>query len=122
MTDFNELAGRYIALWNETDADARRKGISELFTEDVTYIDPLAEVEGQEGIDAIIAGAQGMFPGLTFRLVGPVDAHHDQARFTWEVVPSEDAESIVVGFDVAVAGSDGRLRSVYGFLDKVPAA
>jgi len=27
---------------------------------------------------------------------------------------------VVVGFDVAVAGSDGRLTSVLGFLDKVP--
>jgi SnoaL-like domain len=122
MTDFNELAGRYIALWNETDGDARRKGIGEVFTEDAVYIDPLAEAQGQDAIDAVIAGAQGMFPGLVFRLAGPVDTHHDQARFTWELIPGPDAESIVVGFDVAVATEDGRLRSVYGFLDKVPAA
>ena len=122
MTDFNELAGRYIALWNETDADARRKGIGEVFTEDAVYIDPLAEAVGQDAIDATIAGAQDMFPGLTFRLAGPVDAHHDQVRFTWELVPGEGAESIVIGFDVAVAAEDGRLHKVYGFLDKVPAA
>jgi len=28
---------------------------------------------------------------------------------------------VVVGFDVALAGDDGRLATVLGFLDKVPA-
>jgi hypothetical protein len=30
--------------------------------------------------------------------------------------------AVVVGFDVAVATDDGRLRDVHGFLDRVPAA
>jgi hypothetical protein len=29
-------------------------------------------------------------------------------------------EPVVVGFDVAVTGDDGRLATVLGFLDKVP--
>jgi hypothetical protein len=29
---------------------------------------------------------------------------------------------VVIGFDVAVAGETGQIRSVHGFLDKVPAA
>jgi hypothetical protein len=48
-----------------------------------------------------------------------VDSHHRQARFSWGLGP-EGAEPIVVGFDVAVAGDDGRLTTVLGFLDKVP--
>ena len=31
-------------------------------------------------------------------------------------------ESLAIGFDVAVTEEDGRIRSVVGFLDKVPAA
>jgi hypothetical protein len=57
---------------------------------------------------------------MTFRLAGPVDAHHDQARFTWELGP-DGADALVVGFDVAQRDSDGRLALVLGFLDKVPA-
>jgi hypothetical protein len=49
----------------------------------------------------------------------PVDAHHDLARFTWELGPV-DAEPLVIGFDVAVLSDDGRIRTVHGFLDKVP--
>jgi hypothetical protein len=31
-------------------------------------------------------------------------------------------EPVAVGFDVVVTADDGRLRAVYGFLDKAPAA
>jgi hypothetical protein len=55
-----------------------------------------------------------------FTPAGPVDAHHQQARFTWGLGP-EGAEPVVIGFDVAVTGEDGRITSVHGFLDKVPA-
>jgi hypothetical protein len=56
-----------------------------------------------------------------FRIAGPVDAHHNLARFTWEMAPAPSAEAVVVGFDVAVLTDDGRIRQVHGFLDKVPA-
>ncbi|CAM5431112.1 Nuclear transport factor 2 family protein OS=Streptomyces alboniger OX=132473 GN=CP975_22990 PE=4 SV=1 [Streptomyces alboniger] len=32
------------------------------------------------------------------------------------------SEPIAIGFDVAVTADDGRIKGVYGFLDKVPAA
>ncbi|MGI8711936.1 MAG: nuclear transport factor 2 family protein [Solirubrobacteraceae bacterium] len=120
MTNFNELAERYIAVWNETDPVARRQGVDDLWSEDARYLDPLAAAQGREEIDATIAAVQGQFPGFVFRLVGPVDAHHNQARFTWELGPA-GAEAPIVGFDVAVSDEGGRLRTVLGFLDKVPA-
>ncbi len=49
-----------------------------------------------------------------------MDAHHRQARFNWGLGP-EGAEPVVIGFDVAVTGEDGRIVAVLGFLDKVPA-
>jgi len=51
---------------------------------------------------------------------GPVDAHHQQARFSWGLGPA-DAEPLIVGFDVVVLDDDGRIDTVLGFLDKVPA-
>ena len=120
MPDFTQLAEKYIAMWNETDPSARRVLIDEVWSTSGRYIDPLAEVAGRDQIDAVIAAAQAQFAGMTFRLAGPVDAHHDQARFTWELGP-DDADALVVGFDVAQRDSDGRLALVLGFLDKVPA-
>ena len=121
MTTYDELAQRYIATWNETDPAALAKAVEELYTEDARYVDPLGFAEGRDAIAATIAEVQGQFPGFRFRLAGPVDGHHDQARFTWELGP-EGVEAPIVGFDVAVTDGQGQLRSVYGFLDKVPTA
>ncbi|SDK61753.1 hypothetical protein [Nonomuraea jiangxiensis] len=49
-----------------------------------------------------------------------MDAHHDLARFTWELGPA-GGEALVAGFDVAVLTEDGRVSKIHGFLDKVPA-
>ena len=120
MSDFTKLAEQYIATWNETDPAARRALIDEVWSPGGQYIDPLAEVTGPDQIDAVIAAAQEQFAGMTFRLAGAVDAHHDQARFTWELGP--EGTALVVGFDVAKRDADGRLALVLGFLDKVPSA
>ncbi|WP_424537067.1 nuclear transport factor 2 family protein [Sphaerisporangium viridialbum] len=122
MSDVNELLNQYIAAWNETDPAARRAAVDRLWAEDGTYVDPLAVAEGRAAIDATIAAVQGQFPGFVFRLGGLADAHHNLVRFTWELAPAADAESLVDGFDVAVLTEDGHLRDVHGFLDKVPAA
>jgi hypothetical protein len=115
-----DVIERYIASWNQTDPQRRRQLVDELWAEDASYVDPMAEAQGRDAVDAMIAAVQAQFPGYVFTLVGPVDAHHRQARFTWGLGPA-GAEPAIVGFDVAVAGEDGRLRSVLGFLDKVPA-
>ncbi|MFJ5882124.1 nuclear transport factor 2 family protein [Kitasatospora cineracea] len=119
--DLQHLAERYLAAWNETDPAARRKLVEETWSADGRYTDPLVETRGHEQFDAALAAVQAQFAGLVFRL-GPVDAHHDVARFTWELAPEGAAEPLVVGFDVLTAAADGRIATVVGFLDKVPAA
>jgi len=122
MSDIAGTVERYISLWNETDGDARAKGIAEIFTADATYTDPLADVAGHAGIDAVMAGAQGQFPGFTFKLLTAVDGNHHIARFSWELLPPGADENVVIGSDVAVFDGNGKIQGVYGFLDKVPAA
>lgn len=126
MTDFDDIARRYIDAWNETDPVARKEKVAALWAPGGTYTDPFADVAGHDGIDGFIGAAQRQLAGLEFRLLGLVDAHHDQARFRWEAGPPEaldpGAEAPVVGFDVVVADADGRLERVYGFLDRAPAA
>ena len=38
---YSDLAERYIAAWNETNADRRRDLIAKTWTESATYVDPL---------------------------------------------------------------------------------
>lgn len=120
MSDITDTVERYLAAWNETDPIARRSALESLVTPDVHFVDPLAVAEDVAGLDATIAAVQGQFPDFRFRLVGAPDAHHDQARFTWELGPA-GGEAPVLGFDVIVLAPDGRIHSIYAFLDKVPA-
>ncbi|GLZ37433.1 nuclear transport factor 2 family protein [Actinokineospora sp. NBRC 105648] len=121
MSDLTELVDRYIAVWNTADADARRAAIGELWTDNGVYVDPLFEVQGPDAINAGIGAALAQFVGHEIKLLGAVDAHHNTARFRWELVPVGGGESVVEGFDVAVA-ENGKFSGVYGFLDKAPAA
>jgi SnoaL-like domain len=115
----NDLIDRYLACWNETDSTTRRELITKTWADDASYIDPLVDARGHDAIDAAIAATQGQFPGHLFTLAGPVDAHHDVARFSWGLGRDGD-EPLVIGSDVASVGTDGRLARVVGFLDKVP--
>jgi hypothetical protein len=114
-----KVIDRYIESWNETDPTARRALIDEVWAESGRYTDPLGAVEGRDAIDATIGAVQQQFPGLRFG-AGPVDGHHDIARFTW-TLGADGAEPLVVGFDVAVITDDGRIAAIHGFLDKLPA-
>ncbi|HEY0816406.1 MAG TPA: nuclear transport factor 2 family protein [Pseudonocardia sp.] len=118
-TTFDDTARAYVAAFNAQDDTERRKAVATVFAPDATYTDPLADIAGHDAIAAFIAGAQQQFAGWTFRLAGPVDGHHDQARFTWVLGP--DGEEPVVGFDVIRLDDEGRITQVLGFLDKVPA-
>ena len=121
MTATTAHADRYLAAWNETDPEARRAAVAEVFSADVRYTDPMVDVRGAEALAATIGAVQAQFPGFVFRLAAPADAHHDQVRFTWELGP-EGTEAPIVGSDVALLDADGRISAVLGFLDRVPAA
>jgi hypothetical protein len=106
--------------WPKCRADAMTSG-AEAWAEDGGYTDPLADVRGHEQIAAVVAAAHEQFPGFSFRLSGAVDGHHDTARFSWELVSDSGGGSApVAGFDVITLDGEDRIRSVFGFLDRVP--
>ena len=76
MSEFTDIAQRYLAAWNETDPAARQERVAALWAADGRYVDPLADVRGREQIAGLIAAVQDQFPGFTFRLAGDVDGHH----------------------------------------------
>ena len=122
VPDFEAVATRYIENWNETDPAARRTATDALWANNASYVDPLTAAVGRDAIEATISAVQSQFPSFKFRLAGPVDGHHNQCRFGWELGPAH-GEAPVAGFDVAVLTSDGmQLQTVLGFLDRVPSA
>lgn len=119
MTDFAQIADRYIATWNATDRSLRQTLLAQGWAKDARYADPMMAGRGHEEIEALIASVQARFPGFRFALAGRVDGFGNNVRFSWSLGPSEDPK-FILGTDFAEV-EDGRLKAVTGFLDKVPA-
>ena len=133
-----ELAEKYLALWNEPDADQRRRMIAELWTEDGRHIlqppeeireiaaqpgiglTAILEARGYEEIEARVASAYEHWvgsEGLSFR--GRDDAQRlgDVVKFHWEAV-SPDGDVTAVGLVFLALGADGRMRRDYVFIER----
>ena len=119
MTDVQTIAISYIDLWNERAPARRREILAANWAIDARYVDPLMSGDGHDGVDALIAGVQQRFPDFRFTLIGEPNGYGDHVRFSWGLGP-DGVDSPIKGTDFAVL-SDGRIRSITGFLDQVPA-
>src|SRR3954447_16606482 len=137
MTDTHaELAETYVALWNEADADRRRRTIAELWVEDGRHIlqppQEIREIAAQPGIamtaileaqgyEQIEARAAGVYEhwvgseGLSFRPRGDADRLGDVVKLHWEAV-AKDGALFAVGLSVLVLAADGRIERDYTFI------
>jgi hypothetical protein len=109
----------YLKAWNATDAAERADLLARVATDDVRYVDPLADVTGREGLSAVIGQVQSQFPGVPLVLHRAPEAHHDVVRFSWSMGP-EGGEPVVIGTDSVLLSPDGRFSVITGYLDKVP--
>lgn len=121
MSNPTELIDRYIEIWNENDPTRRRALIARTWTADATYLDPLLQGEGHEGINAMVQAMQERYPGNHFRRTSEVDVHHDRVRFGWTLGP-DGGPPLAQGIDFGVLDSANLLAAVTGFLDQPTAA
>jgi hypothetical protein len=119
MFSSQQIADHYIAVWNEAVVDRRNALLRAQWTEDATYVDPMASVAGIGEIGNLVGIVQQRFPDHRFALKGQVDGHGNHVRFSWTLGPA-GAVPPIEGSDV-VTVQDGRIAGVIGFLDKVPA-
>ena len=131
-----QLADRYMALWNEPDADRRRRMIAELWTEDGRHIlqppqeiraiaarpglamTAILEARGYEEIEARAASAYEHWvgsEGLSFRGRDDAERLGDVVKFHWEAV-AKDGELFAVGLNFLVLAADGRIERDYTFV------
>jgi hypothetical protein len=120
MTELKAFVDRYIEVWNEPDADARRQTIRVLWQEDARHLARTIEAIGHAGIETRVANAYEKWvkdKGCIFRLRDGVDGHHDTIKLRWEMLPATGGEVISIGFDFLVLASDGRIRTGYQFIE-----
>lgn len=135
--DPRELTERYVAIWNEPDADRRHTAIHELWREDATHVlrppQDLRETAERLGFVATTLEARGyaalefrvrrayeefVAPGAyTFRSRGNADRLHDIVKFNWEMVPPGGGEAAGVGLEILVLDRDGRIVTDYQFIE-----
>jgi hypothetical protein len=135
MTE-TQLAEKYLALWNEPDAERRRRTIAELWTEDGRHIlqppqeireiaaqpgiglTAILEARGYEQLEARAASAYEHWvgsEGLSFRGRDDADRLGDVVKFHWEAV-AKDGEVFAVGLNFLVLAADGRIERDYSFV------
>ena len=128
-----ELAEKYLALWNEPDADRRRRMIAELWTEDGRHIlqppqeiraiaaqpgiglTAILEARGYEEIEARVASAYEHWvgsEGLSFRGRDDAERLGDVVKLHWEAL-GKDGELFAVGLSFLVLAADGRIERDY---------
>jgi hypothetical protein len=123
MSKVTETIESYIAAWNERDAQRRREFIARTWVEDGNYVDPHRSGAGYEQLSAMMQTVHDAFPpAYRFRLASKIDEYGDRVRFQWEAGGTKDAPLHFVGTDFAVLSSDGRFKSVTGFVDEAPSA
>jgi hypothetical protein len=130
------LAQNYVALWNEPDADRRRRMIAELWTEDGTHIlQPPQEIRAiaaqpglamtailkAQGYDEIEARAASAYEhwvgseGLSFRGRDDAERLADVVKLHWEAI-AKDGTLFAVGLSFLVLAADGRIERDYTFI------
>jgi len=117
--DVTATVDTYLAAWSEPDAVRRAELVEQVWTPDGRLVDPPLEGIGHAGIADLGVALQTHYPGHTFRRTSGVDAHHDQLRFTWELVGPDDAVALT-GLDVGEVAPNGRLHRIAGFFGDVP--
>jgi hypothetical protein len=140
LPDPDDLARRYVALWNEPDPEARRAAIREVWAPDgsqlttppqeivdaaraVGFPAPPLAVRGHRHLEVRVTRAYDEFVGsgkYLFRAAGRAQRLGDVLTLRWEMVPAEggDLSDDVVGagLDFLTLDGDDRIRTDHQFI------
>ena len=123
-TEFAELADRYVAVWNEPDADARRAAIAGLWVPDGEHYVRTLKAKGYEALQQRVTGShEKNVRDAGFRFVSAGDAQflHDAVMFHWHMVPAAGGPVAALGLEFLVLAEDGRIATDYQFILPTPA-
>ena len=119
MNKAQQLADRYAAVWNETDADARRKAISELWAPAGRHYVRTLEVRGRDELEERIVRAYEKNVrdnGNRFRAVQNAQTLRNVVTFNWEMVPAAGGKVLAVGLEFLVLDDQGFILDDYQFI------
>jgi len=137
--DVDDLAERYVALWNESDAGRRRQLVEQLFVPDggQVLVDPPAEVRdladfhrfrypqmavhGHDSLAARVAANHGNFVASgehRFVATGTNRLLRHIVAVGWEMVAAADDRVAGRGLNVLDLDDDGRIRHDHLYVER----
>jgi len=123
--DFNELADRYVAVWNEPDATARRAAIAGLWGPDGEHHVRTLHARGHDALQQRVTGSHEKNvrdAGFRFLRAGDAQFLNGTVMFHWHMVPAAGGPVAALGIDFLVLAADGRIATDYQFILPTPSA
>lgn len=112
--EIEKVVTKYMAAWNESDAEVRHALLDQCWADGGVYIDPNVELVGRDALSHRIAQVQAGRPGARLEFMSGIDTHHHVLRFDWRLVRA-DGTFGEVSIDFGEVGPDGRLTKIAGF-------
>jgi hypothetical protein len=120
MSENITVVDRYFAFWNEADPERREELALRVFADDLSYVGPQITAEGPGGVIKVARQFAEHLPGIHFRRIGEIDAHHNRLRYAWEILRPDGETRFAAGTDIAEVAEDGRMQAITVFLDQAP--
>jgi hypothetical protein len=119
MCDAQQLADRYVAVWNEPNAEPRRHAIAGLWAVDGIHYVGTREARGYDALEQRIAGSHEKnvrSGGYRFRAAKGARALRDAVTFFWEMLPADSESVIATGVEFLIIDAQGRILTDYQFV------
>lgn len=101
----------------EPNPTRRAELLGSVWHTDGELLDPPMSGVGPEQIAGLVDAVLGHYPAHRFIRTSVIDAHHDHARYSWNLV-APDGTVAVSGQDIATI-TDTRLSKVIGFFGEL---
>jgi hypothetical protein len=120
LSDQTAVVDAWMSAYAEPDVARRRAIIDQIWAADGELADPPFDGAGRDSLSDLADIVLTHYAGHTFRRTSKVDAHHEFARYGWELV-APDGGVAVAGTDFVTFAADGRLARTVGFFGPLEA-
>lgn len=120
--NYNKVADRYIASWNEPDPRIRRKLIDEVWAEDGAYHNRMFIAQGRDMIENIVSAAYAQYSpkGFVFKSQNSSYGHHNGIRIGWVLVAAGTGDVDTICEDFLLLNDEGQVIIDYQFGLRMP--
>ena len=118
-----DLATRYVAVWNETDAARRRTAVEALWLPDGEHFVRMLAVRGHDELEQRVSASHDKNVrqnGYRFRLSGEPQQLQDALLLHWDMVRPGHPALEAYGCDFLRLAPDGRIATDHQFVLPTP--